>query len=69
MPFRPRPRCGHCGDVIGVYEPMVLTGDDGERETSLAIEPSLCATMDPCYHRACYVATSSFSHPRTRRHS
>jgi len=55
--------------VIGVYEPMVLTGDDGERETSLAIEPSLCATMDPCYHRACYVATSSFSHPRTRRHS
>ena len=22
-------RCAHCGDVIGVYEPVVLVGEDG----------------------------------------
>jgi hypothetical protein len=35
------PTCLYCGDVIGVYEPIVVVEHEGERETSLAREPEL----------------------------
>jgi len=54
LPARPRPRCGRCGDVIGVYEPMVLESPDGDRETSVAAEPHLAVTDRTCFHRDCY---------------
>ena len=36
-----RIQCCVCGDVIGVYEPLVVTGDGCVRRTSLAREPQL----------------------------
>jgi hypothetical protein len=50
---RPPVRCRQCGDVIGIYEPLVLLTATGRRETSLAAEPELSAAPPPVYHRAC----------------
>jgi hypothetical protein len=51
--------CAHCGDVIGVYEPLILTGDGDIRETSLAAERDVALTRTAHYHRACYAARES----------
>ena len=50
-----RLRCRHCHDVIGTYEPMVRETRQGRAETSLAAQPWLYDTDQPCFHRACYV--------------
>lgn len=52
--FAARPRCTFCGDVIGVYEPLVLAAADGHRTTSQAAEPHLFPTSDACYHGTCF---------------
>jgi len=49
-------RCAHCGDVIGVYEPLVALDDGRARETSLAAEAAHANGHGDCYHRACYDA-------------
>ena len=46
--------CRHCGDVIGVYEPLVLETASGRHETSLAADPDVVQSVRPGYHRACY---------------
>lgn len=45
--------CDECGDVIGVYEPLVVVADDEALETSQAACPEVAAT-GARYHRACY---------------
>ena len=48
------PTCLFCGDVIGVYEPIVIVEHEGDRETSLAREPTLHARPGILVaHRAC----------------
>lgn len=47
------PRCRRCGDVIGVYEPIILLVEGRSRETSRATEPD-AGTHGDCYHGACY---------------
>jgi hypothetical protein len=47
-------RCAHCGDVIGVYEPLVECQDSHSRTTSRAAEPGLKATDGSYYHRRCF---------------
>jgi hypothetical protein len=47
-------RCRRCGDLIGVYEPLVVCSKDGAHTTSRAAEPGLEATGATHYHRACY---------------
>jgi hypothetical protein len=48
--------CHHCGDVIGVYEPLVTLADGQPRETSRALELGNAEhrTDGACYHRSCY---------------
>ncbi len=53
--YPPPVRCQHCGDVIGVYEPLVLLTDSDRRETSLAAEPDLAAGAPSAYHGACSI--------------
>jgi len=48
--------CAHCGDVIGVYEPLLLTGDGEVRVTSLAAERDVMLARAAHYHRDCYAA-------------
>ena len=47
-------RCEHCGDVIGVYEPLVVRSGENVRETSRAAEPELPLPRSQYYHRACF---------------
>jgi hypothetical protein len=49
-------RCEHCGDVIGVYEPLVVRLGDEIRETSRAAEPELPLAHAQHYHRECFAA-------------
>ena len=49
-------RCACCGDVIGVYEPLIALAGGRARETSLAAEAVPAEGRADCYHRACYDA-------------
>ncbi len=51
--------CAHCGDVIGVYEPMVVVIDGQAQETSQAAISELTEVAGAIYyHRACYEKTA-----------
>ncbi len=47
-------RCRHCGDVVGVYEPLVALIGGSAHETSLAVDATLAEREADFYHRACY---------------
>jgi hypothetical protein len=46
--------CHHCGEVIGVYEPLIRLLAGHAYETSRALEPDTTSRVGDCYHRACY---------------
>lgn len=46
--------CEVCGDVIGVYEPLVMLTIASERSTSRAAEPELRARDGAYFHRECH---------------
>ncbi|HTA14683.1 MAG TPA: hypothetical protein VK781_07485 [Solirubrobacteraceae bacterium] len=51
-------QCAGCGDVIGVYEPLVVAcGDRSARTTSRAAEPDLRGSDGTYYHCECYLET------------
>lgn len=54
----PRPqdklRCGHCGDVIGAYEPMVAMIDGVAQKTSKASAMAGGPALGDCYHAHCF---------------
>jgi hypothetical protein len=45
--------CRWCGDVIGVYERMIIGTDTDHRTTSIAAEPDL-APCEGQYHFHCF---------------
>jgi hypothetical protein len=47
------PRCQRCGEIIGVYEPLVVGGASSWRTTSLAAEPELEDADVSRLHLAC----------------
>jgi len=48
------PLCAACGQVIGVYEPLVHVIDGVAHKTSRAAEPQLVQNqVDALYHLAC----------------
>jgi hypothetical protein len=52
------PFCVHCGDVIGVYEPIVQVIDGQHCETSRAAQPHLSESLSAVnYHAVCYGLT------------
>jgi hypothetical protein len=48
--------CPVCGDVIGVYEAVVVIDQSRTRRTSLANEPSLREDERVVMHRECALA-------------
>jgi len=52
------PRCAHCGDVIGAYEPLVVRARGEVRKTSLAADPALPLPDAEHYHLACWSAAA-----------
>jgi hypothetical protein len=58
MPGGPFATCAHCGDRIGVYEPVIVIAGDTRRTTSLANEPQLVeAAGIVLMHQPCAGAT------------
>ena len=49
--------CPVCGDVVGVYEPVVVSDSGFMRATSLAAEPRLSDGAEIVMHRACALAS------------
>ena len=47
-------RCRHCGEVIGVYEPLIRVSAETVIESSRAGDPELADHGGEHYHRACY---------------
>jgi hypothetical protein len=58
------PRCRRCGDVIGVYEPLVTFEKSHPRTTSRAAEPGL-DTAGVYYHRRCFAERKNGTPPQT----
>ena len=52
-------RCGHCGEVIGVYEPLIVIEGREARTTSRAAEPDSGADGSACFHADCYVSAAA----------
>jgi hypothetical protein len=48
------PRCRHCGEPIGVYEPLVVVTDGIARTSSRAGEPAISTRPGEYYHLACH---------------
>jgi hypothetical protein len=50
-----RPSCRYCGDVIGIYEPVVLRLPSGTaHRTSRLAEPHLFTGDGEWYHELCF---------------
>jgi hypothetical protein len=47
------PRCGTCGQIIGVYEPVICVIDGVPYRTARAHDPDLLGRAAACYHDAC----------------
>jgi len=45
--------CPVCGDVIGVYEPLIALEGGSARRTSLALEPMLGSSEEMIIHVGC----------------
>ena len=55
-------RCRRCGEVIGMYEPLITIVAGHSRETSRAAENGDGgATLVECYHADCYESVSTVS--------
>lgn len=65
-PIDPATRCVHCGEVTGLYEPMIIVVDRWARETSRLVEPDLFGEEGQRYHRACYTERYPDSPPAPR---
>lgn len=50
--------CEECGDVIGVYEPLVVHDGQDARTTSRAAEPHLLVDQGTYHHRECHAAAT-----------
>jgi len=55
-------RCTRCGDVIGVYEPLIVVSDGSASATSLASDPTASCAAGERYHSSCYGATNPGAH-------
>ncbi|MHB8234456.1 MAG: hypothetical protein ACYDHT_07370 [Solirubrobacteraceae bacterium] len=54
-------KCARCGDVIGVYEPLVLLSAGDARTTSAAAEPQVGEESGEHFHRSCYARSPATS--------
>ena len=50
-------KCGHCGDVIGAYESMVILSDGRAHRTSRAGADESMLAAGECYHAECFAQT------------
>jgi hypothetical protein len=65
-PFDPF-RCRRCGELIGVYEPLAVAGEEGIRITSRAAEPELDGREAIYFHRDCFESDTKGAETTRRR--
>lgn len=53
--------CPICGDVIGIYEPLLVLGPGSPRPSSLAKEPLLASSDGRIVHRGCATAVAEIA--------
>jgi hypothetical protein len=53
------PTCRRCGDVIGVYEPVIMLANGGVRDSSRRDQRDGAETVGERYHQACYSKAQS----------
>jgi len=46
--------CARCGEMIGVYEPLVTFVDGQALTTSRLAQPHAAWLAERCYHRSCF---------------
>lgn len=51
--------CHHCGETIGVYEPLIAVVQGQPLETSRAANGHPDMMAAPCYHRDCFIRTEA----------
>jgi hypothetical protein len=51
--------CHHCGEAIGVYEPLIAVVQGQPLETSRAAHGHSDISTAPCYHRDCFMRGAS----------
>jgi hypothetical protein len=57
-------RCASCGEVIGIYEPLVVLENRTARHTACAAQPQLLAhETGTFYHGSCYTASDQLQEP------
>ena len=61
-----RYRCAQCGDVIGVYEPMVVIVDGEALQSSRAAPGDTPVSDGPRYHGACFARLGARDEERSR---
>ena len=47
--------CPHCGDVIGVYEPLIVIVEGEAVQTSRAATQGELTLAGPYYHASCFM--------------
>lgn len=57
--LRPPLHCDFCGEVIGVYEPLIHVFENSARRTSRAAEPDVSSLKGDRYHLDCYESAAS----------
>jgi hypothetical protein len=51
--------CRRCGEVIGVYEPMVVLSEGDQGVTSVAALQSEPSAAEACFHLDCFAGRDS----------
>ena len=61
---KPTPRCGDCGEVIGVYEPLVAMFDGRVLDETSRAATRKGDLRGDLYHHACYLRLVGESTPQ-----
>jgi hypothetical protein len=51
--------CAQCGEIIGVYEPVIVAEGTCRRLTGRLTEPRFATPLGVRYHAACWTSTEA----------
>jgi hypothetical protein len=57
--FMPPPRCEQCGEVVGVYVPLIHVRGDGVQGSARVLDPGLSASVSGSFYYAACCEPSS----------
>jgi hypothetical protein len=60
-----RQSCGHCGKVLGSYEPLMLIGQDGQATRTSLLHHPVIPPAGVMLHEGCFKPQEARSEERT----